>query len=398
MNHMPVSNEHPDSSVNTAIPVGSERPAMTSFLETVHVLESYVIQPPRDDPYFSLFARGTLDALEREPDVAEGIQEAFDQRDIGGSYGAKLLLGEVQVECINDFSYPYNDSEAYAQELTYLLTDSQKRQQTIDSLATHELQSTVSERYKTLRLITSMYEERVGKRPTVFDPCSGLNHGLKQHAGLWPFGLVEVSTEELSEYEHAMLETEINVIIWHYREAPMRYGLGVDKQSQTPRSIARAAADSFYPGELKDPIQLERFHFLQEAQPEVVAFQDGVDMAEESLLPQTPAGGFDIGFISMALYQHDDAARKKILDNVRSNLADDGVLVVQEFAYPDSETESGLTFLHNWFSKEYPCQTMVFDMQKPNDNFQTLFEWTDGRITNMRPSELALELLARKPF
>lgn len=347
------------------------------------------------DVYISHAAKAMLFLYGEHEGFRGAVKQAAYERPISPTYMFNLWLKQVQANCIDDDAYPYESSEMYGAKMCELLQEPVLRRQFLEGVTTHELQSNISERYKAVRIIIEALKPRLGCQPSMLDIGTSVGNGLKQLAFM-PFGRINlVAPEHADPLEAELIEMQINTILSPYESnfSPIGYGVGVDLIEPTELTQHRARSDSFNPAELKDKNKLALYDVLEIAEPPNVHFEYK-NLLEGDQLETVPEGGFDLLTMITMAYQIGSSDFKDFIGRRCLELiSDKGVLLVTDFAEPSPEDPTELLFYKNWYAVPFRYRTMLFDPRTPELGFQVLFEWRDGRATEMRPSELGWQLL-----
>lgn len=337
---------------------------MTSITDSLEVeLNRQISRPPGGDLRIAAFASATL-VLLGMPD-GRVVRQVLDLRTISGSYAANLLLRCLQRQLLElDERYPeaYQSPESWAAGWERVLKTQHSRQQFFADLSLRQVQSNVSERYKSLKLIGQL----TGRRgPRILDLGASQNHGLKRLA-------LNLSFTPVTGKSSAELNSLLN------QPWPIGPSCGADLAAADNDSAAWARACSFYPSELLDTAARTLYDKLDAASPANVDF---VELNAAGSIKQLADRNFDLVFASTFLYQLRPGQVPQVRKLAKSVLATDGIIVYQDFI--KLQPDGRLSFPSNWHSQPFVYRTIV---EKPaTGEVLEAFQWQDGRCRGFKP-------------
>lgn len=320
-------------------------------------------RPPGEDARIAAFASATLGLLNTPDGLL--IKQILGFRAIGGSYAANLLLRCLQRQLLElDPHYPgvYLTDQVWEAAWMRILADSHSRQQFFADLSLRQVQSNISERYKSLKLIGQL----TGRQsPRILDLGASQNHGLKRLALNLPFTPV---TGKFGQELNSLLNQP-----W-----PIGPSCGADLAASDNDSAAWARACSFYPSELLDTAARASYDELDTASPASVDF---VELNAAGPTKQLAGKKFDLVFASTFLYQLRAGQVPQVRKLAKSVLAEDGLIVYQDFI--KLQPDGRFSFPSNWHGQPFVYRTIV---EKPaTGEVLEAFQWQDGRCRGFKP-------------
>ncbi len=177
----------------------------------------------------------------------------------------------------------------------------------------------------------------------------------------------------------AIATAAINKLLGLREQFGNSYGIDSLNVEEDFLSSLWVISNSFKPGELlPESNRKARFMELWRKKPEsTVEFITG-DFGDSQLEVSHPElnQGFNMISFFTVLNQHDPGMRQKMLNQAQKMLAKNGVILVQDFAYPDPNNAHELIFPNNWDAWQY--RTLMYDSAS---GFQEIFRWQNGRCS-----------------
>jgi hypothetical protein len=253
-------------------------------------------------------------------------------------------------------------------------TPSQK-EDLLSDVANMNVQSNISERYKSLHAVMQLYGPRYGADISVLDVGCSQNHGLKR------LGL-GVGFTEVDEAGDVGVNAALS------KPSVITRGLGVDVVPITDRSKQWARACSFYPSELLDEAKVHLYDKLNAAELPTVGFEC-VDLLTQDL-PEK----FTIIFASTFMYQLSATDRIHMQQKFRSLLAPNGIIVYQDFVEINRTSPTGLHFYDDWHGMPYQYRTVIEDSALWQHELKELYQWENGRCMRVQAGADLLRIRA----
>jgi hypothetical protein len=375
------------SSSNETMPASGNR--IEDFAQRLEINRQYYTVQDPSNKTLAVFAEAALIALEK-PYFRELVLDIFQARpDLPPPYAVKLLERVYQADLLqHDPGYPigYRDTDAWLREFAEVNDDMLRSGVVWHSLMYRNLQSNVAERYKTIKLLTALIQERFDEPPSHLDVGSSVLHGdiklaFNQMHGpeRVPFGLIDVTDTDheratgtpnryLTELANTALKQQVEF-------GPM---MGIDiTDVDDPVTKQWVKSCSFYPDELLDEKRVSEYDELDRLDPHherVQVFRgDFAAFDFRRFREVSPVETYDIITFSTVFYQVSPHERTAMLVNASQLLSPRGIIVIQDGVGGD-------------FSKRYNYVTSVIDSTESNPSEQTLLRWETPRCQKVAPA------------
>ena len=354
---------------------------LTQFAKRLEVNRRYYTEDDPDNRTLAVFAEAALQALD-EPYFRELILDIYEARpDIEPAYAVKLLERVYQADLLqHDPNYPegYRDKDAWLKEFAQVNEDMLRNGVVWHSLMYRNLQSNVAERYKTIKLLAAVIEDRFDEPPSHLDVGSSVLHGdiklafnRMQEPERVPFGLVDiVEAGEQGAFTSSPHLTQLanTALKQHIEFGPM---MGIDiTDVDDPVTRQWVKSCSFYPDELLNQQRVAEYDELEQLDPtheRVQVFRgDFAAFDFREFRKVSPVERYDIITFSTVFYQVSSRERTAMLVNASQLLSDRGIIVIQDGVGGD-------------FSRRYNYVTSVIDSTERNPTEQTLLRWETPR-------------------
>jgi hypothetical protein len=320
------------------------------------------------EPYFR---QQVLDMLNSRPDMSPAIVVKTLER----AYQADVLRHEP------DSGYPEGFTKERWLELFETVEADMIRGGLVWLTLQHRnLQSNVAERYKSIKLIAGLIEERFDTPPSHLDVGASVMHGSLKLAyssdrlmrrGL-EFGPIEIMRSmETRGRRDAKISKLANRVLGHTVAFGEMIGLDIT-DIDDGYTAAWAKSCSFYPDELRDQGRMAEYEALETIDPAhervkkfVGDFSNSRDFRR--LRDISPSDGFDIITFSTVFYQVSKEERVAMLVNAAQLLSDRGIIIIQDGIDGD-------------FSRPYNYVTSIRDSQSKDQTMdQELLRWRTPR-------------------
>ena len=366
------------SSSNEMIPAGENR--IEDFVQRLEINRRYYTEEDPANRTLAVFAEAALRAL-GEPYFRELVQDMFEARpDLPTPYAVKLLERVYQADLLqHDPEYPagYHETEAWLKEFADVNEDMLRSGVVWHSLMYRNLQSNVAERYKTIKLLAALTQERFDEPPSHLDVGSSVLHGdiklafnRMHEPERVPFGHIDVVDRERSVATPNRYLTELaNTALRQQVEfGPM---MGIDiTDVDDPVTKQWVKSCSFYPDELLDKKRVSEYDELDRLDPHherVQVFRgDFAAFDFRKFRDVSPVESYDIITFSTVFYQVSPHERTAMLVNASQLLSPRGLIVIQDGVGGD-------------FSKRFNYVTSVIDSTEDNPSEQTVLHWETPR-------------------
>lgn len=357
-------------------------PALLPFAHSLHETEHYYKEYETTNRRVGVFAEAARIALTR-PYFASQVRDLFDMRpDIDNQYAWMLLLRSYQADLLQrDDTYPerYDQADVWLEAFEDIEDDDSRSEIISLNLITKQVQSNIAERYKSVKLLSALLQDRVGDRPSHLDVGSSLMHGSIKLAyshvesdDRTGFGPMELShhTDSLEDFVPSKRLTKLaNRAI----RQQVEYGslMGIDITSIDDNVIRKwAMSCSFKPDELLDDRRKREFDYLDSLDREhnrIVFYEDDFsELNHQKFREKSPVKEYDIITFSTVLYQVSPKERLAMVTNAANYLSKEGIIIIQDA--PDGN-----------FSKPFNYYTEVIDGTDDNPKKQIMLRWENGR-------------------
>lgn len=376
-------------------PAGENTPAlkMDDIVQRLQHNETYYREKDPANLTLSIFASAALTALDTMRPFRQNIEDLIALRpELAPAHAIKLLERCYQAVLLkNDPCYPetYRKEEAWYDAFTDIEKDSSASEMLYYRLLTQHVQSNIAERYKTVKLLASIYRDRFGDDPSHLDVGSSVLHGdiklVYNRSGLSarvPFGDMQVyealDDQHLQRVSAGELRPRYDPVATELANAALKrtvtFGevIGVDITDVDDPAIKEwAKSCSFYPDELRDAKKVAEYDELDRLDPrhERVRFVKGdfSNTQDVRTLRGTMNGDkFDIITFSTIFYQVDVRERHAMLVNAAQLLSDGGIILIQDA--PDGN-----------FETRYRYGASVIDSTRPELGEQHVLRWKTPR-------------------
>jgi len=343
----------------------------------------------------SCFAKAALVALRSSE--GQGFRDTVDymielRPELKGPTAVKLLERAYQTDLLeHDVSYPYG----YQDEAPWLKTFSSVNVHDdflrwgllANNAALRNVQSCVDERYKTIKLFTSLVANRFDAPPTLLDVGSSVLHGdLKlvyesdPSSPVRPFQPIEILNDKHEKAKDERLTKLANVAL--SQQIQFGHVMGVDITDIDDVGTRRwARGCRFYPDELFQPDVVEDYDLLESTDPDHsrVSFLKGdfATMTRNEVVAASPVSTWDIIAFSTVFYQVSSSERIAMLLNALNLLSDNGLIIIQDAREVIVGMEDDV---EGNFSIPFNYATSIIDAQRASDDYEEpVIAWENGR-------------------
>lgn len=374
---------------------------MEEAVEEVAERLSYdAVNPPANDPCLAAFGRAASELIQENkllrPFLSTALRyRAENNRNVEPRYVANMLPRVFQKRILFDrriADYPFQfDSRRWKAEIQDDLSTQEGQADFFFIMQVRDIQSNISERYKALKILGPLYEDRFDNEPTILDIGCSQNQGLKKlhlPGRFMPVaGGLPLSQKE---WMNSLIDGA-----WEPGES-----VGVDAWPIDREVSWWAKSCTFRPVELLIKGRVDEYDAIDAIPNEPPAsFFGDVDFAQ--VPPDYPADtepvghDFDIAVLSTVLYQLSPDKRQSMLQNAYDHTQSEGLVVVIDFAYPMDNNPHELVYLDDdMYKKDFQYRTLVFDKTRPEMGFQEFLIWNNGRCNRAKLGELALRAFA----
>jgi len=265
------------------------------------------------------------------------------------------------------------------------------------NLVSRKVQTSLPDRYKSLALLLQTSGERFSKEVAWLDVGSGVMEGAQQLATYdrFPMKFSAVSSARTSFDEpDRRLTGKINRLL--KREPPISQAVCNDVENiyyehygMHDPTVLEWARGSLRPSEHLDRKFMKKFDALAAEKAPHVRFVKG-DLNNpgdaERIRDQVEGRTFDVVSFMTSLHQVTKAQREVMLERASELLSDDGMVVVQDFAYlPASKRPLPFTSLQTYQHWHVPghYRTHVYDALHPQPGLQETFYFKDSRCQEL---------------
>lgn len=326
--------------------------------------------PPGLDPCIGSCYESLLNLMGENMAVRQYLQDIYEKRPFTPGHFISLVFRSIQyIELFVKEDHTYRT-----------FTKSVDWDATLDDLLNSERKNQFRELMLTKDTVTTKYQRYAGPRAilsalwpqdqpvNVADFGCGSNYGLRGIEQDEPFEKIDDGTpgKKLTE----LLSTPLTI----------SRGLAIDKENpDDPKAQAWSLACSFYPKELGQVEYPHHFKRRLRESGNVTFLQADLTAPSTEKIPQNY---FHAVIISTLLYQHPPEVRLSIIEKARQALRDDGIIIIQDFAFKDPSSPDGLSFMEPG-TNNYCYRTFV-SRPPQQDNLLEVFQWSDGRCTTVR--------------
>ncbi|GAC1391854.1 MAG: hypothetical protein NVSMB46_05900 [Candidatus Saccharimonadales bacterium] len=371
----------------------------TKMLELKDEVERRRVFPPAGDVYIAAFSEAVQFELEANEKLKETLVFSFGSREnLDAPHTYNLLLRSIVKQVLRKqeelhFPYKFYKPDSWREAIEEIVDEPEEL--TMD-LMIRNVTSNKEERYKTLKLINLLYQDRFGTYPKIIDFGASQNHGLKMIAGNFPIEYTDVVDAkdnrnngfvEYGKTEEVNIEMTNKLNDLMQESTGVSDSLGVDilwKDDKITQEWARSC--SFYPSEIAQKPQLiKQYNDLDNYESDNVNFimSDICDPQLSNSL-EIQSRKADIIFISTIMNQLNSTQRRNALINAVHCVQDEGLIVVQDFVMRDSRYPSEQRFLKDWHSKKYTYRTMIYDVKDDTRSFHEIMHWDNGRCRRLK--------------
>lgn len=369
--------------------------------------------PMGGDQRVGAFALAMSELIETDPVVEAVIFEVVQSRlsdkvlleedkPAQAHYLGRLIFSATQKHMLSDSGdpkYPYDEQfrtpKHWKKQIQNMLyPDSLSRETFKYDVINRDLMSNLGQRYATLKLIMRAHGERWDS-PKVLDLGCSLMIGdlmlLSPHPSI-DFKPVEVYDEPQRSDEKNKPNPELtkqigSIVTGKYCVAEKCEHTGVDIFERIDaETLAWAISNSRYPQEIiKDSsyeydIRSLLSHAMSPELRQRVRYLQA-DFTQE-VSDTFDDKKFDVIFASTMLYQHTVYEQKRILRNMIDLASEDGLVIIQDGAERDPNSD-WFKFSAQNFSDKYRYKTYVLDMADKDRGFQQFVTWANGRCEEM---------------
>lgn len=346
---------------------------------------------------FDELVKSTALEERQSPDFVDAAQEQLEEQ---SAYYVRLLFSSVQRQLwseTGDHSYPanpdYTTQKHWEEVLASMLgEDNTYRDNIYRDVTTRELMSNVGQRYITVKLLAETMTERFGDSPRVLDSGCSIMIGdrkLMSEGASRLFQAPRVVKPSHSQHEsphetnHELTEAMMQVAYGEYVGRKNATHVGMDKIEEINADIIDwARSNTFGPAEIIEKPQLiDQFDDITAVQSDNIRFVSH-DLSSD-IGEKLPERSFDILFFSTVLYQMSGRNRDIAIENAVRLVSPNGLIVIQDGIKDEPQTKKTLRYSAANFRKPYSYGTYIYDMANPNQGFQHLAEWKDGRCTSL---------------
>lgn len=327
--------------------------------------ETYYREKDPANRTLSAFAGAALAAFDTMPFFRQNVEDLVTLRSsLTPSHAVKLLERSYQAVLMHhDGRYPhaYQATETWHEAFQEIEAQDSHSEMVYYRLLTQSVQSNIAERYKTVKLLASIYRDRFGDMPSHLDVGSSVLHGdiklVFNRSGdspRVPFGSIQVNEalddHALRDVERGERQPRLHSLATELANTVLRgevgFGevMGVDVTNVDDPAIKDwAKSCSFYPDELRDTQKVAEYDELERLDPDHTRVRfakvdfsntDDVRTLRDMIGDQT----FDIITFSTIFYQVDVRERHAMLINASQLLSDRGIVLIQDA--PDGNFET----------------------------------------------------------
>lgn len=360
-----------------------------------------------NDPSFRLFGQAGLDILERSDVQEEFINIArhrLARKKESFAYMANITLREVNhqelLEEVRTGKSPYSEGadlpEWWRSKLLQVILPADDSQNW--NLYNRTVQSNVDARYVIPKIWALMNPDRMPEQPRILDLGCSRNHGLKRLAfgDRFPFRDIKVLAADYRKKRplpDRFDEDKTIRLNERFVHAPfsVRRSVGVDKVSlEDTNDDLWVKACTHYPGELQNKELVARFDELDKAKTHTVTqVQASCSSAHEMRAALKRRRGFDLIYASNMFYQMSEAEVVETKEIALKYLNPNGYLMTLDSADVDKNSLSGLKFPDEFYDnvrRPFGYKTMVLDARNPEEDFEEVFRWKNGRCDLLIPN------------
>jgi hypothetical protein len=387
-----------------------ERVPAASVEEKLHLLEKEFAKQVNDPQGSDLGIAALYEALGTvfgSEDFRGDFRQAFERRPdltvIHASNLGRIAITKQALRLLPEekFFNRAHSPKTWSELLEVIARAPAARQEFRNDLNTRDVQTNEPERGKSLKLLSTFFQDRFDHQPRIIDFGCSQNHVLKKlvfndlTVREMPVGFryrdvaVRVPADgqvagSEETYADPILTAHFSRVLNASRFA-IGKSLGVDKWPLKRHQDIEWVRSSHHPLQLADPTCLEEFDLLEAVRTPKVTFRR-VDITDPSVTEVSLPGGrrADIAFVSAMLYQLPPEQRAAAQEVIRGSVdPKNGVIVYQEFARVDPDDPSRLEVfdLEHW--SDYTYRTIIEDMRHPGE-LQELFKWRTGRCREVQ--------------
>lgn len=355
--------------------------------------ETYYREKDPANRTLSAFAEAALAAIDTMPFFRQNIEDLVALRhDLNPSHAIKLLERSYQAVLMqHDGQYPhaYQATETWHDAFEEIEAEDSHSEMVYYRLLTQSVQSNIAERYKTVKLLASIYRDRFGDAPSHLDVGSSVLHGdiklvynRNGNSPRVPFGSIRVNEAlddqalravergERGPRQHRLASELANIVL--RQEVGFGEVMGVDLTNVDDPAIKDwAKSCSFYPDELRDAQKVAEYDELDRLDPDhrrvrfaKIDFSNTGDI--KALRDMIGEQTFDIITFSTIFYQVDIRERHAMLINASQLLSDKGIILIQDA--PDGN-----------FETRYRYGASIIDSTRPELGVQQVLRWKTPR-------------------
>lgn len=271
------------------------------------------------------------------------------------------------------------------------------------------LQSNMADAYGIYHLLTQVFKDRWGQKPTVLDTGSSMALGLKKWLlpgeGFNPIKVVQAPDRRQPIVPGEMpVDEEVQSITDHLMGQSPIVGkaVGYDAIPINPEdkdAFNRVFSHTFPMSEsLRRPDEVAEFRRLMLTQSKDIVlpwrnihaeYKDTLEQLNEFL----PGGKADIAIFSAMLFEQESEKIKTIFDNVAEYCNEGALFFITDFIKADKTNPQGFSFIRgDWWHRPGSFATFVMDPFRPDEPAVEIARFTSRRGTEMWLSPKGREL------
>lgn len=380
-----------------------KKPSVTSeaITNVAEVLCDYALNPPAGDSVIASMSAELLELIDSS-ETARGIFEsAFEIRFKRNEVQDPVYLTNLTIRAIQhtvlpkaeQLQYPhaFKTREKWQTVLPALLNgdDETATAELWLCLATRDIQSNKSERYKTLQMLGKLF---MSGEISILDLGCSQNQGLTQLALLdeIPFEALKITDIESSIQKDTISKNMNNIL---HEPLQLSDSWGVDIWPMSDESIKQwVNSCSFRPEELTDQKAVDKFKSINEHEPlpNIHFAHTLYDRSVSAINQVLPSKKFNIISMMTMMYQMPKEERQDFIENALSYLNPGGLLVIQDGMELPSDNEDividEIEFDPALFTVKGGYKVIV-SRYKDHGKFQEFGSYDSGRCNEFTFSE-----------
>lgn len=351
----------------------------------------------------SVFADAAYDALE-EDFFRNDLELIHTLRpELDAQTATRLLLRSYQADLLDrDENYPesYQEKSRWLEEFQEVAQKEDRHERLLYNMLARDIQTNVAERYKAVKILAAIYEERFETPPSLLDVGCSVRHGglkliynLTGGSQIAPFESIEVvkakSIEDFKRPEALEVDERITKLSNLILNKEINFGpvIGVDIADVTDPATRAWARACMYPDEYRNKEYITEYDLLDRLDPEQKRVKallgDFSTMSRREFVQKSPVHEVDIAVYSAIMYQVPLSERLPLLVNGMNAIKPSGLLVLQDAVKNDNFNPLEKDAIDGAFGVPYNFRTLVYDMAHREDGWQEVFRWENGRCRRM---------------